>query len=97
MLRIRGFLGPDGKRVFQITDNGRGFSVWEGRGEGYREDHREDHREGHREGLGIGNLKNRLYLMYGEDYSMEIRSESMLGTMVEIILPPESTVDERSQ
>ena len=101
VLRIRGFLGPDGKREFQITDNGRGFSVWEGRGEGDREGKREDYREGyredHREGLGIGNLKNRLYLMYGEGYSMEIRSESMLGTIVEIILPPESTVDEPSQ
>ena len=38
-------------------------------------------------GIGIGNIQERIRLMYGEDYSMDIQSVVGTGTIVTLLLP----------
>lgn len=72
-IEIRGWMEEDGKRCFQISDNGKGYEIQE-----------DNDKKGH---LGLNNLKNRLYLLYGDDYFMEIGPKIGGGTVVYIVLP----------
>lgn len=42
-------------------------------------------------GIGIGNIQERIRLMYGEDYSMDIQSVVGTGTIVTLLLPFKKT------
>lgn len=42
-------------------------------------------------GIGIGNIQERIRLMYGEDYSMDIQSVVGTGTIVTLLLPYRKT------
>jgi two-component system sensor histidine kinase YesM len=43
----------------------------------------------HYSGIGVHNVENRLKLLYGEEYGIDIRSKKGRGTRVNIILPYE--------
>lgn len=77
IIKITGTKGKNGKRNFVVWDNGKGIEhLGEGLDDGI------EHR-------GLYNLKNRLKLMYGEDYFMKVGSNFPNGTVVYIVLPPE--------
>ncbi len=77
VVKITGKAGKNGKRNFLIWDNGKGIDKEENRSKKKEEHH------------GLNNLKNRLFLIYGEDYFMKIGSNFPHGTVIYIVLPPE--------
>ena len=77
VIKITGKAGKNGKRNFLIWDNGKGIDKEENRSKKKEEHH------------GLNNLKNRLFLIYGEDYFMKIGSNFPHGTVIYIVLPPE--------
>lgn len=66
---------------WKIADGRRVFRV-EDNGNGFVQNTEEGH-------VGLSNLRNRLHLMYGEDYFMNIVSKLEVGTVVTIVLPSE--------
>ena len=60
----------------EIGDNGKGFVL-----------EKQESRNKKLSGIGIGNIQERIRLMYGEDYSMNIRSVVGTGTIVTLLLP----------
>ena len=76
-IKITARRGKNGKRNFVIWDNGKGMDLNRKAGTQSRE---------HR---GLNNLKDRLSLIYGEDYFMEMGADFPHGTAVYIVLPPD--------
>jgi len=64
----------------EIGDNGKGFAL-----------DMQESRNKKLSGIGIGNIQERIRLMYGEDYSMEIQSVVGTGTIVTLLLPFKKT------
>ena len=77
VIKIIGTKGKNGKRNFLVWDNGKGIGAEE----------RMERKSGEHHGL--DNLKNRLFLIYGEDYFMKIGSDFPHGTVIYIVVPPE--------
>ncbi|RKP48063.1 sensor histidine kinase [Cohnella endophytica] len=68
------------RRVFAITDNGRGIGGAI----------TSSNNDGKRKSVGIGNIRSRIRLQYGEEYGVEIHPSAAGGTIVEILLPLDS-------
>ncbi|MCR0499882.1 histidine kinase [[Clostridium] innocuum] len=64
----------------EIGDNGKGFAL-----------DMQENRNKKLSGIGIGNIQERIRLMYGEDYSMDIQSVVGTGTIVTLLLPFKKT------
>lgn len=64
----------------EIGDNGKGFAL-----------DIQENRNKKLSGIGIGNIQERIRLMYGEDYSMDIQSVVGTGTIVTLLLPYRKT------
>lgn len=64
----------------EIGDNGKGFAL-----------DMQENRNKKLSGIGIGNIQERIRLMYGEDYSMNIQSVVGTGTIVTLLLPFKKT------
>lgn len=60
----------------EIGDNGKGFDL-----------HKMEPTNKNLSGIGIGNIQERIQLMYGEQYSMNIESVLHSGTIVTLLLP----------
>ena len=70
----------DGRLIIQIDDNGMGIS--------------EDRlREVYAGGIGISNVHERLRLLYGDQFKMDICSQKGEGTQIYIEIPELATVD----
>lgn len=72
----------DGKLVIQIIDDGIGMTQ-----EKVVKIMTEKSQKEHYSGIGVHNVQERLKLLYGDDYGINIISEEQKGTTVEIVLP----------
>jgi two-component system, LytTR family, sensor kinase len=70
----------NGRLLIEIKDNGMGISP-------------ERLREVYAGGIGISNVNERLRLLYGDQFKMEIRSEEGQGTEIHIEIPELATVE----
>ncbi len=70
----------DGRLYIEIKDNGIGISP-------------ERLREVYAGGIGISNVNERLRLLYGDQFKMDIRSEEGQGTLIHIEIPELATVE----
>jgi two-component system, LytTR family, sensor kinase len=70
----------DGHLSIEIKDNGMGISP-------------ERLREVYAGGIGISNVNERLRLLYGDQFKMDIRSEEGQGTSIQIEIPELATVE----
>jgi len=70
----------NGRLAIEIKDNGMGIPP-------------ERLREVYAGGIGISNVNERLRLLYGNQFKMEIRSEGGQGTSIEIEIPELATVE----
>ena len=64
----------DGRLTIDINDNGMGISA-------------ERLAEIYHEGIGISNVRERLRLLYGDQFHMEIKSQEGQGTQIRIEIP----------
>ena len=64
----------DGQLTIDINDNGMGIST-------------ERLAEIYHEGIGISNVRERLRLLYGDQFRMEIKSQEGQGTQIRIVIP----------
>lgn len=64
----------DGQLTIDINDNGMGISS-------------ERLAEIYHEGIGISNVRERLRLLYGDQFRMEIKSQEGQGTQIRIVIP----------
>ena len=72
----------DGRLTIQIIDDGIGMTR-----EKVLNIMNEKTKKEHYSGIGVHNVQERLKLLYGEDYGINIMSEEEKGTTVEIVLP----------
>jgi two-component system LytT family sensor kinase len=70
----------DGRLAIEIDDNGMGMSP-------------ERLREVYGGGIGISNVHERLRLLYGDQFEMDIRSQAGEGTQIRIEIPELATVE----
>jgi two-component system LytT family sensor kinase len=70
----------NGRLSIEIKDNGIGISP-------------ERLREVYAGGIGISNVNERLRLLYGDQFKMDIRSEEGQGTLIHIEIPELATVE----
>ena len=70
----------DGRLLIEIEDNGMGISP-------------ERLREVYGGGIGISNVHERLRLLYGDQFKMDIRSQEGEGTQIRIEIPELATVE----
>jgi len=70
----------DGRLAIEIDDNGMGMSP-------------ERLREVYGGGIGISNVHERLRLLYGDQFEMDIRSQAGQGTQIRIEIPELATVE----
>jgi two-component system, LytTR family, sensor kinase len=70
----------DGKLSIEIEDNGIGMPA-------------ERLREAYSGGIGISNMNERLHLLYGDQYKMQIHSEEGQGTVIHIEVPELARVE----
>lgn len=75
LIRVTGVAG-EGRRIFTLTDNGRGIDA----------QRMEDIHAG-RTGVGIHNVRERIRLIYGDAASLTIDAHAGFGTTVSIVLP----------
>jgi two-component system, LytTR family, sensor kinase len=64
----------DGRLTIDINDNGMGIST-------------ERLAEIYHEGIGISNVRERLRLLYGDQFRMDIKSQEGQGTQIRIEIP----------
>lgn len=74
----------DGKLLCEIVDNGDGMEM---KGDHTKEDIKEKRHLF--SGIGIRNVHERIQLLYGTEYGVEITSEKGEGTKVKVELPPQ--------
>ena len=72
----------DGRLTIQIIDDGIGMTR-----EKVLNIMNEKTKKEHYSGIGVHNVQERLKLLYGDDYGINIISEEEKGTTVEIVLP----------
>ncbi len=65
---------PNGRLVVEISDDGVGISP-------------ERQREGFESGIGIRNVRERLHVLYGDDFKLRVDSQPGQGTSIRIELP----------
>ena len=82
--RIQVFVKETGGNLkFDITDNGVGI-----RTEQLMALHKKENRKSeHFTGIGIGNVDDRIKLIYGLDYGINIFSEEEKGTTITLVVP----------
>lgn len=81
--KIQVFVKEDGERLrFDIKDNGIGMKE-----EVFSEIKNKKGKSHHFTGIGIDNVNDRIKMIYGKDYGVEILSEENEGTKVTITLP----------
>lgn len=91
-IHIKG-LQNDGKIVFQIFDDGIGMT--KNRVEHIKNNTIYEDTSSERTGSGLQNIKERIKLIYGEEYDIDIQSNEGVGTVVVICIPVrERQVDE---
>jgi two-component system LytT family sensor kinase len=73
----------EGRLLIEVNDNGMGISP-------------ERLREVYGGGIGISNVHERLRLLYGDQFKMDIKSQEGQGTQIHIEIPELSTVEEVS-
>jgi two-component system LytT family sensor kinase len=65
---------PNGRLVVEIGDDGVGISP-------------ERQRDGFESGIGIRNVRERLQVLYGDDFKLRVESQPGAGTSIRIELP----------
>lgn len=82
--KIQVFVKEQGECIrFEISDNGVGIE--EDKLDSLKE--KKSIRSAHFTGIGINNVDDRIKLIYGSDYGVEIKSEVKKGTTVLVLLP----------
>lgn len=76
LLKITGRMEKD-RRVFLIEDNGKGMD----------EERIREIMEGRTNSVGIGNVRDRIQIIYGMEYGIQISSKPQEGTIITIWLP----------
>ena len=76
-IEVRALPYGEGRILFEVEDNGAGFSPAEAR----------KRNEGSRRGFGIKNVEERLHLEYKEEVELAVESEPGKGTKVRILIP----------
>ncbi len=77
---------PQGKDILiTIVDNGRGITLEElGR---LNEDNKSKEHPHHFSHIGLGNIADRLRLLYGQEYKIHVESQIGKGTKVTVVIP----------
>jgi two-component system sensor histidine kinase YesM len=83
-LHIKGFFEND-QIIFQVFDDGVGISP--GKRESIFTEANEENKSVQGTGSGLQNVRDRIKLIYGEQYGIHIESSEGIGTMVEINMP----------
>lgn len=76
-IEVRALPYGEGRILFEVEDNGAGFSPAEAR----------KRNEGSRRGFGIKNVEERLHLEYKEEVELAVESEPGKGAKVRILIP----------